>query len=143
MRHPLLVMAAALVGLASCHFEGFDERCAREAQDYTLKHCPRRMDECTVMDSMSYHLDTRTLLYYYTLEGKIDDEQLLTHEVTEKFREQLLLTVQNSVELKAYKEKGVNFCYVYHSSSQGKQLFSITVTADEYGYQTTAPEPER
>ena len=47
------LLLGALLGFCACHFESFDERCAREAREYTEKQCPRRMDQYTLMDSLT------------------------------------------------------------------------------------------
>ena len=48
------LLLGTLLGVCACHFESFDERCAREAREYTEKQCPRRMDQYTLMDSLTY-----------------------------------------------------------------------------------------
>ena len=34
------LLLGALLWFCACHFESFDERCAREAREYTEKQCP-------------------------------------------------------------------------------------------------------
>lgn len=129
----LIFLFCASLALGACHFESFDERCEREAKEYTQKQCPRRLDKCTVVDSMVYDKSTHTLSYYYTLEGLLDDEQVMTDKVFDNYREQLLKNVVNSIELKAYKEKELNFSYYYYSKKTGKQRFTLTFTPEDYG----------
>ena len=71
------LLLGALLGFCACHFESFDERCAREAREYTEKQCPRRMDQYTLMDSLTYDDHSRTLNYYYTLEGVLDNDTVM------------------------------------------------------------------
>lgn len=125
-----MMFATFVVG--GCHFESFDERCERETREYTRKQCPRRLDEFTIMDSTVYDMGTRTITYYYTCEGTLDNADNLTEEVIRTCREQLRKNVVNSIELKAYKEKGLNFCYLYNSCTTGKQLLKITIEPKDY-----------
>lgn len=127
----LLWLAAWIAG--ACHFESFDERCARETREYTQKQCPRRLDEHTIMDSTVYDTDTRTITYYYTFEGVVDDTAIFTEDNIQKLHDQLCRNVINSVELKAYKEKGLSFSYRYNSRATGKLLLETTVTPEDYG----------
>lgn len=101
---PAVLLCVSLM-LCACNFENFDKRCAREAKEYTEKQCPRRMDPYTVMDSLTYQEHTHTLAYHYTLEGKLDNDSILTRELFDAFAQQLRKELINSVDLKMYKEK--------------------------------------
>lgn len=118
--------------LASCGFENFDERCEREAQEYTQKQCPRRMDQYTMMDSLTYNKPTRTLTYYYTLEGVLDNDSVMTPDAGNILEANLKEAIINSVDLKTHKDKGINFCYCYHSKTTGKVRFTTTITQADY-----------
>ena len=128
----VLFLCAALT-MTACDFESFDERCAREAKEYTEKQCPRRMDICTDMDSLTYDLETHTLNYYYTVEGELDTDSMMNEENCGKIEELLRKNVINSVELKTYKENGINFSYCYHSKTTGKVRFKACFTPKDYG----------
>lgn len=125
------ILTASLL-LSSCQFENFDERCVREAKEYTEQHCPLRVDPCTVLDSMVYDSDKRALQYYYTLEGILDSTQVLTPEVIEGFKEQLENDIVNSVQLRKYKEERINFSYCYKSKNTGKTIFDLRFTPADY-----------
>lgn len=129
----LMILWLAALTAGACHFESFDERCARETREYTQKQCPRRLDEHTIMDSTVYDTDTRTITYYYTFVGELDNVSQPTEEITRLLHEQLRKNVVNSVELKAYKEKGLSFCYRYRSQSTGKELFNVLIGPEDYG----------
>lgn len=128
-----ILLAFTALATTACHFESFDERCERETREYTQKQCPRRLDEYTIMDSTVYDTPTRTITYYYTFEKALDDANQLTEDIKGKFREQLCKNVINSIELKAYKEKELNFRYLYHSQTTGKVLFETVITPEDYG----------
>jgi hypothetical protein len=118
--------------LTICCFEDFDERCQRESIEYTVKHCPRRMDEHTIMDSMVYDINTRTLNYHYTIEGLLDSDSVMTPKACNTLEENIKSHIINSVDLKIHKDRGINFCYCYHSQSTGKIRARVTVTKDDY-----------
>ncbi len=125
-----LLGAAAL--FTACDFENFDKRCQRESEEYTLQNCPQRIDPCTVLDSMKYDIPTRTLKYYYTLEGLLDSANVLTDAVVGDFREELKKDVVNSLQLKKYKEQRINFNYIYYSKATGKTSIEIKISPEEY-----------
>lgn len=118
--------------ICSCNFESFDERCTREAKEYTEKYCPRRMNEYTMMDSLVFDSETHTFSYYYCLEGKLDNDTVINKEVANAFVEQLKKELTTSVELRSYKEKEVNFHYIYLSQKTGKVLFEKTFSPSDY-----------
>lgn len=131
-RKLLIPVFATAAILGSCQFESFDKRCARESIEYTEQHCPLRIDPCTVLDSMAYDIDQRTLQYYYTLEGILDSTNTLTPEVVEGFTKQLKNDIINSVQLRKYKKERINFKYIYKSKATGKTSLSIQFAPADY-----------
>jgi PBP1b-binding outer membrane lipoprotein LpoB len=125
----IFAVLAAVVLLTGCQ-ETMDERCAREAREYTEKKCPVQVTTGVMMDSLVYEASTRTLVYYYTVEGVLDDaEALRTHNL----RGMLLKELRNSANMKDYKEAGYNFRYVYWSTKEnGAQLFETTFRQKDY-----------
>lgn len=130
-RHWLFLTVVALA-LASCHTKDFDEALALEVQAYTRKQCPTRIDSSTVIDSVVYNLHTRTLQYCYTLDNELDNKEVLTQEVCEQFREHLVQSLCNSIELKEHKEHDVAFEYRYYSRTDGSLLMQIQIGPDDY-----------
>ncbi len=123
---------AALLLLGSCNYETFEEKCAREAREYTEKQCPRRIDPYTVIDSMTFDAPERELTYYYTLEGELDDKELMSADLLTDFETSLCKALVTSVEMKTYKEHGLNFQYTYVSQSTGEVLATVRLTPDMY-----------
>ena len=68
----IIIMIVAGILLAACQ-ESLEERCAREAKEYTQKNCPRHIDTEIVLDSMTFDKDSHTIGYYYTLQGSLDN----------------------------------------------------------------------
>jgi hypothetical protein len=126
--HTLLLLAAALLAIA-CQ-ESLEGRCQRESKSYTKKHCPLRIDEFTVMDSMTFHAPSHTVCYAYTLYGNADDADA----VSKSDAHQLLRNqVRNSAHLKLYKEAGYSFRYIYFSAKdKGRKLLDTTISEKDY-----------
>ncbi|MBR1548921.1 MAG: hypothetical protein IJ637_09390 [Prevotella sp.] len=124
-----LCMAAMLSALAACQ-ESLEERCQRECREFTQKKCPMRIDQYTVMDSMTFNAQAHTITYAYTLNGMLDDSTYLSRANPQEL---LLGEVRNSTNLKLYKEAGYNFRYVYNSTrNKGAKLFDTTYTPSDY-----------
>ena len=70
------ILAAICTLLVGCR-ESLEDRCAREAKEYTEKNCPTRMDKNIILDSMAFERDTHTLHYYYTLTGFADRDGVM------------------------------------------------------------------
>lgn len=125
-------IALVIIGcclLTACQ-ESLEERCAREAREYTEKKCPMQIDKYTVMDSMSFVQSTHTIIYAYTLHDLLDDTIYLNKQNP---RELLLKELKNSTSLKLYKEAGYSFCYTYRSAkNNGTKLFEATFHEKDY-----------
>ena len=113
----LLILISVLV-LTSCQ-ETMDERCAREAKEFTEKKCPAIITDGVTIDSLVFEAANRNLIYYFTVEGVIDDaEALKTHD---------------NANMKDYKDAGYNFSYVYYSTkNKGTRLFEATFREKDY-----------
>lgn len=121
------MLAAAL--LTACQ-ESLEDRCEREAKEYTAKKCPAPVGENTVIDSLVFERATHTMHYYYTLSGNADNPEAI---IGETVRKALLDQIKNSTAVKAYKDNGYSFAYTYHSAkTKGKVLFSATITEKDY-----------
>ena len=128
-----IVCLGSLLVCNACQRETKDERIKREYEQFTLKECPKDMNFCTRMDSICYDIDTRTLTEYYTLKDTLDDESILTNELLNGFRDEILKQLKTSLQMKPYKDEGINFRYDYRSFTTGKLLFELYYTKEEYG----------
>lgn len=123
----LLLMSIVL--LTACQ-ESLEDRCAREAKEFTEKNCPRAVAQDIVLDSMTFEKSTHTISYMYTLNGTLDDTARID---SAHFREMLLLEVKNSTNLKLYKDAGYSFRYAYYSEKEnGTKLFEATFRKSDY-----------
>ncbi len=128
MKKVLFLLWAATV-MTGCQ-ESLEERGAREARDYTAKHCPTPVAPEVTLDSMTFDKASHTFGYFYTLGGVLDDT---TYISIKNPRDLLLQQVRNSTNLKIYKEAGYSFRYVYRSKKQkGQILFDDTFHSKDY-----------
>jgi hypothetical protein len=126
----LIAFAVVLLCLPACQ-ESLEQRAMREAKQYTAKNCPMRVDDYTVMDSMTFMPaaeanGTPTLCYWYTVDGEADRDY--TPDECNRVTEALKKEVANSTHLANYREAGYTFRYIYHSASTPeKTLFDTSV----------------
>jgi hypothetical protein len=115
--------------MASCQ-ESLEDRCAREAKQYTAKNCPVRMDKNIIMDSLTFEKATHTLHYYYRLTGLADKDGALDSIDAKSL---LKNELKNSTSMKTYKDNGYNFAYTYHSEKDPKKVvFEAIFTEKDY-----------
>ena len=125
----IVYFIAAIILLSACQ-ETLEERCSREAKEFTEKNCPLRAANGIVMDSMSFDKKSHTISYYYIVSGVLDDSTIL---LGNNPRERLLTVIKNTTKLKLYQEAGYNFRYVYFSEKKkGTQLFEATFRESDY-----------
>ena len=109
-----------------------EERFLQEAQQFTLKNCPKKIDNYTTLDSCTFSIPKNTYYYNYTVKGDLDVESLYTQELYDIFREQLLSDIKGSISLKSCKDAGITFCYRYYSDRSGKILMLQKFTKKDY-----------
>ena len=128
MKKAIFIFIGAIL-LTACQ-ESMDERCAREAREFTKKKCPALVANGVTVDSMTFEPKSRTLSYYYTVEGVADDPEVIQRN---DLRSMMLKELKNSATLKDYKEAGYQFRYVYRSAkNKGTQLFEATFRQKDY-----------
>lgn len=124
-----IIFISLLFSLVSCQ-ESLEDRCAREAKEYTRKNCPVTFDKDMALDSMTFDKSTTTLNYYYTVGGNLDDKEALKKVNARKI---LLDQLRNTTSIKNYKEAGYSFKYIYWSKSKkGTKVAEYTFTKKEY-----------
>lgn len=129
MKQTELLLGCAFL-LMACGRQSFDEKCEREARDYTARHCPMPIEQNVMFDSMVYHRGQSVMAYCYTLSGSLDQADVIRQNAT-VFKQKLVEAVRNSVEMKKYTQKGIRIDYLYHSASTGKLLLKVEVGPDD------------
>jgi ADP-ribose pyrophosphatase YjhB (NUDIX family) len=108
--------------------ESLEDRCERDAKEYTRKHCPTAIDENTVIDSLVFERATHTIHYYYKLTGVADEEQALKDVDAVNVLKQGL---KNATAVKVYKDAKYRFAYTYRSSKDPKKILLDVVFTDK------------
>ena len=128
MKKWLFIIVSALF-MAACQ-ETLEQRCAREAKEYSEKHCPAPIAKGVMVDSMSFDVATHTLIYSYSLSGVVDDTAVINRNNP---KEEMLQQLKNATAMKPYKDAGYNFRYIYYSTKdKGKKLFEATFQEKDY-----------
>lgn len=122
-----------LLSLVSCQESRLD-RIEREAKDYTLRNCPRRIDVITTLDSVVFRNDgSLDYIYYYT----VSLDSLLLAEFNRHaadIEEKTLHSLRNSIErdVREIRDAGLNIIYIYKDSVTGKPLQTFRFTKEQY-----------
>ena len=119
----------AILGLvlASCQ-ESLEDRCERDAKEFTRKQCPSAIDKTTIIDSLTFDRATHTLHYYYRLTGVADEENALNKKEAINTLKQAL---KNSTSVKTYKDNKYKFAYTYRSEKNPKKVVLEVVFTDK------------
>lgn len=127
----ILIFLCLAATLTACQ-ESLEDRCAREAKEYTKKKCPAPIGDGVTIDSMGFEKLSHTICYYYSLSGKVDDQRVVDNS-KQKIHASLLKAINNAPDMKAYKNKGYSFKYTYTSTKErGKILYQHVYTKKEY-----------
>ena len=116
--------------MVSCQ-ESLQERCAREAREYTEKNCPANIGENMVLDSVTFSESGNVLGYFYSVSNELDSAELMESNEG-KFRDTMKKQIRNATNLKAYKEAGFTFVYVYISASGHNPLLVLRFEEEDY-----------
>lgn len=121
-----IISAFALL-FASCQ-ESLEDRCAREAQEYTRKNCPIPMDSNTTLDSLTFERETHTLHYHYKLTGFADQDSIVKNiDAVNVLKKEL----KNTTTLKLYKDNHYRFAYTFRSEKNPEKILIDVVFTDK------------
>ena len=123
------IIAALTLLFTACQ-ESLEDRCAREAQEYTRKNCPAKMDNNTILDSMTCERSSHTLHYYYKLTGFADQDCIAKKiDAVNVLKKEL----KNTTGLKLYKDNHYRFAYTFRSEKDpDKILIDVVFTDKDY-----------
>jgi hypothetical protein len=125
-----IVFLLAIVALLAACQESLEDRCAREAKEYTEKKCPTLVIKDVTLDSLRFEKASHTLQYCYTLGGVLDDSAALRQH---DLRGSLLKELKNSTAMQQYKDAGYTFRYTYYSHNQpGMLLYDAIYREKDY-----------
>lgn len=129
-----IALLLLLCGLSACHHLSLDEKWQEQWATYTRTHCPHRIDEGTVLDSVTYcYGEERIYTRYMTVEGVADDDSVCTPELVKQLREVLLLDIRSELQLRHMRDAGVTFRCVYYSKKEpGLMRLDMLFTPEDY-----------
>ena len=123
------IITAITLLFTACQ-ESLEDRCAREAEEYTRKNCPAKMDNNSTLDSLTFERSTHTLHYHYRLTGFADKDSIAKSidSVNVLKRE-----LKNTTTLKLYKDNHYRFAYTFRSEKNpDKILIDVVFTDKDY-----------
>ena len=128
MKKIVLFVLTALV-FGACQ-ESLEDKCEREAQEYTKRNCPSMVAPEIMLDSLTFERESHTIHYYYRLTGTSDRaDAFKKDEATALLKNEL----KNTTSLQIYKDAGYNFTYTYRSEKDPKTIWmEMTFTAKDY-----------
>jgi hypothetical protein len=123
------LLAVIAMFFTACQ-ESLEDKCERDAKDYTRKQCPAVIDSNTIIDSLTFERATHTIHYYYRLTGAADEEQLLNEiDAINTLKKSL----KNATVVKTYKDAKYRFAYTYRSEKDpNKILLDVVFTDKDY-----------
>lgn len=128
----IFALLLGTLSILSCGRKSIDEQFAENARQETQQMCPRKVDDCTMLDSVVYDIPTRTQNHYYTFSGDMDDPTLFTEHFKAEIRETMLKSLRNEIKLKKQMEAEISFGYIYYSDSTHKPIFKVLFTKEDY-----------
>ena len=115
--------------VSACH-ESLEDRCEREAKEYTAKRCPEKLDKNIRIDSLTFDRATHTLHYHYTLMDFADQDGVMEEVDAVNL---LKAELKNSTTVNTYKENKYQFRYTYHSEKNPHKIWlDVTFTDKDY-----------
>ena len=121
------ILAILAIVFTACQ-ESLEDKCERDAKEYTRKNCPATIDSNTIIDSLTFDRATHTIHYYYKLTGAADEEKILNEIDAINTLKQSL---KNSTSVKTYKDNKYKFAYTYRSGKAPKKILLEVVLTDK------------
>lgn len=111
----------------ACH-ESLEDRCVREAKEYTEKYCPTPVVNNTRTDSVAFNKEAKTYIYYCSFVGKLDNAQIINQN-KQQLHQLLVKEIKSNTNIKKLKDAHYNFQYIIRSDKNPqiilyKQLIS-------------------
>ncbi len=121
------VSAALLIG---CQ-ESMEQRTLRETQEYTEKHCPEKLDDFTILDSLTFDVETHTLTEHLTLTNGADSPEKISQQ-REELQQIMINGIRNDTNHKKLKDAGYSFRFIARGEHNKSILYEQTITKEDY-----------
>ena len=99
----------------------------RQLEQKLNKDLPKQLDEVTVLKKVEA-LSGREIRYHYTI---LLDELEMTEADIMQHKRSMITSLKQENNMELFKKHGVTMSYTYETQ-QGKHLFDITITPEEY-----------
>ena len=107
-----------------------EDRCEREAKEFTKRNCPTMIEAEIMIDSMTFERSTHTIHYYYKLTGNSDRADAYK---ADEVKTLLKNALKNTTSVQIYKDEGYSFEYTYRSEKDPKVIyFDVLLTKKDY-----------
>ena len=127
----IFIVATTVLALMSCH-ENLEDRCVREAKEYTEKYCPTPVVNSTRTDSVTFDKATKTYKYFCSFVDELDNPEIVKRN-SQKLHSLLIKEIKDNTSIKKLKEANYNFAYIIHSSKNpNKVLYQQTIRVKDY-----------
>lgn len=127
----IFIVATTVLALMSCH-ENLEDRCVREAKEYTEKYCPTPVVNSTRTDSVTFDKATKTYQYFCSFVNELDNPEIVKQN-TQKLHSLLIKEIKDNTSIKKLKEANYNFAYIIHSNKNpDKVLYQQTIRVKDY-----------
>lgn len=126
-----IVFVAMTVAFTSCKHTTLADRAAKDAQDFTERYCPTPVQDMQRLDSVTFDRATLTLCYHYRLSGNADNMDAIKL-ARGKIKKALLEDLKNDTQVKAYKDAGYNFRYIFYSEKSNSVLMDEKFSKNNY-----------
>jgi hypothetical protein len=90
------------------------------------------MDTYTVLDSIVYAMEDKTMSYYYSVSDKLDNDSIYTDVFLNVFHTDLLNNLRDNIGLVELKQNYARFKYIYYSSTSKKEYMSFCFEPEMY-----------
>ena len=127
----IFIVATTVLALMSCH-ENLEDRCVREAKEYTEKYCPTPVVNSTRTDSVTFDKATKTYQYFCSFVDESPHPEIVKRN-SQKLHSLLIKEIKDNTSIKKLKEANYNFAYIIHSSKNpNKVLYQQTIRVKDY-----------
>ena len=127
----IFIVATTVLALMSCH-ENLEDRCVREAKEYTEKYCPTPVVNSTRTDSVTFDKTTKTYQYFCSFVDELDNTEIVKRN-SQKLHSLLIKEIKDNTSIKKLKEANYNFAYIIHSNKNpNKVLYQQTIRVKDY-----------
>lgn len=99
----------------------------RQLEQKLNKDLPKQLDEVTVLKKVEA-LSGREIKYHYTI--LLEELEMTELEIMQQ-KQSMIASLKQESGLDLFKKYGVTMSYTYETQ-QGKHLFDITITPEEY-----------